>query len=399
MADVGMVFDNNLNIVPDQTTLFGDECFVGGSFKINHVGLLSQVKYFLGEVSTKEIYVDQMTFQGSADNTTWDDLFTVDENIHEGWNYHKWENASEYPRYRFYRFHNPYEASGCLLNEIKMTGVETVDDENDFYTCPVALESYGEIIHEFEDEVTYLDELTPLLENIEPRFGPVTGGTNVTFYGYNFVNETNMYNILIDGRWCSPLEATVQHVTCVTDHRPGLIVPSLEIMIDGMGLVSNQGKLFRYVSYWSDDTTWGGEFAPLELESVYIPSGLNLFVDVDATPILNLIMVEGSLIFAPDADPMHERYIDAHYIFLNRGYMEVGTEEHPYTSKLTITMHGNVTSPFLPIFGNKVLAVRESTLDMHGVERIPTWTLLNETVYPGDIEIKVSEPVDWVAGE
>jgi hypothetical protein len=170
-------------------------------------------------------------------------------------------------------------------------------------------------------------------------------------------------------------------------------------MIDGMGLVSNQGKLFRYVSYWSDDTTWGGEFAPLELESVYIPSGLNLFVDVDATPILNLIMVEGSLIFAPDADPMHERYIDAHYIFLNRGYMEVGTEEHPYTSKLTITMHGNVTSPFLPIFGNKVLAVRESTLDMHGVERIPTWTLLNETVYPGDIEIKVSEPVDWVAGE
>lgn len=110
-------------------------------------------------------------------------------------------------------------------------------------------------------------------------------------------------------------------------------------------------------------------------------------------------MVEGSLIFAPDPNPNHERYIDAHYIFLHKGYMEVGTEEHPYTSKLTITMHGNVSTPFLPIFGNKCLAVKESVLDMHGVERIPTWTLLNETVLPGATVIKVSEPVDWVTGE
>lgn len=157
--------------------------------------------------------------------------------------------------------------------------------------------------------------------------------------------------------------------------------------------------MFRYVSYWSDDTTWGGEFAPLEDESVYVPAGLNLFVDVDETPVLDLIMVEGSLIIAPDPNPNHERFIDAHYIFLHKGYMEVGTEEHPYTSKLTITMHGDENSPFMPIFGNKVLAVKESVLDMHGIERIPTWTLLNETVFPGDVLIKVSDPVDWIAGE
>jgi hypothetical protein len=37
--------------------------------------------------------------------------------------------------------------------------------------------------------------------------------------------------------------------------------------------------------------------------------------------------------------------------------MEVGTEEFPYTSKLTITMHGNISDPYLPIYGNKVIAV------------------------------------------
>jgi len=134
-------------------------------------------------------------------------------------------------------------------------------------------------------------------------------------------------------------------------------------------------------------------------ESVYIPKGLNLLVDVDKTDELNLIMVEGSLIFSPDASATHERFFDARYIFLNEGYMEVGTEDFPYTSKITITMHGNITSPYLPIYGNKCIAVRAATLDMHGVTRTPTWTVLDETVLPGATTIKLSEAVDWVAGE
>jgi len=150
---------------------------------------------------------------------------------------------------------------------------------------------------------------------------------------------------------------------------------------------------------WSDDTTWGGEFAPLEGESIHVPEGLNLYVDVDSTPELNLVMVEGSLIFAPDSNPDHERFFDARYIFLNNAYMEVGTEEFPYTSQLTITMHGNISSPYLPIFGNKCIAVKHSTLDMHGVQRTPTWTVLDETAEPGAATIKLSAAVDWVAGE
>jgi hypothetical protein len=56
--------------------------------------------------------------------------------------------------------------------------------------------------------------------------------------------------------------------------------------------------------------------------------------------------------------------------------MEVGTEQFPYTSKLTITMHGTREDPEIPTYGNKVLAVREGTLEMHGLKRTPTWTEL-----------------------
>jgi hypothetical protein len=48
------------------------------------------------------------------------------------------------------------------------------------------------------------------------------------------------------------------------------------------------------------------------------------------------------------------------------GYLEVGTEDFPYTSKLVITMYGNKYDPYLPIYGNKGIGVRFGTLEMHG---------------------------------
>jgi hypothetical protein len=79
--------------------------------------------------------------------------------------------------------------------------------------------------------------------------------------------------------------------------------------------------------------------------------------------------------------------------------MEVGTEEFPYTSRITITMHGNISSPYIPIYGNKCIACKRCTLDMHGIDRTPKWTVLNETVEPGATTIKLAMAVDWVAGE
>jgi hypothetical protein len=157
--------------------------------------------------------------------------------------------------------------------------------------------------------------------------------------------------------------------------------------------------VYTYASAWSAESTWGGEFAPMEGESISIPPGLNLLVDIDRTPLLNIIIVQGSLIFVPEEDPDHLREFDAHYIFVTGGKMEVGTEEFPYTSKITITMHSAIDDPYLPIYGNKVIGVRYGTLDMHGIERPVTWTFLESTVEAGGTVITVAEEVDWVVGE
>lgn len=81
------------------------------------------------------------------------------------------------------------------------------------------------------------------------------------------------------------------------------------------------------------------------------------------------------------------------------GYVEVGTEQFPYDSKLVITLHGDKYTPYLPIYGNKVMGVRFGVLDMHGVKRNITWTRLATTAHAGDQSITLKETTDWAIGE
>ena len=39
-------------------------------------------------------------------------------------------------------------------------------------------------------------------------------------------------------------------------------------------------------------------------------------------------------------------------------------------------MHGALADPYIPIYGNKVIGVRYGTFDMHGIPKVPTWTVL-----------------------
>ncbi len=93
-----------------------------------------------------------------------------------------------------------------------------------------------------------------------------------------------------------------------------------------MGSVATQGLVFRYVNYWSEPSTWGGEFAPIDGDMVHVPKGLHLLVDVDSTPKLSAVVVEGSLIFPPSPNPNHMRTFDAHYVMVRGGLFEAGTE-------------------------------------------------------------------------
>lgn len=65
---------------------------------------------------------------------------------------------------------------------------------------------------------------------------------------------------------------------------------------------------------WSAEETWGGEVAPRNGDTVYVPSGMTLLVD-QSSPQLASIIVEGKIIFADEDDYT----IDAQHFIINEG--------------------------------------------------------------------------------
>lgn len=180
--------------------------------------------------------------------------------------------------------------------------------------------------------MTYSSASTPTVTGVSPIQVSVLGGDLVTFTGTGFSNTAGDISIIIDGVECAITAASTTSVSCTAGSRPGIVAPSIIFRVDGKGQAAMQGNNVLYVNKWSDTQTWGGELPPMTGESVQIPKGLNLLVDIDTTDVLNLILVEGTLIFPSGASSDHQRTFHAHIIFVNGGHLIAGTEDEPYTS-------------------------------------------------------------------
>lgn len=107
------------------------------------------------------------------DNVTYDTIFTVGQEIHEGWNYVDFSEGQE-PKYQYYRFYGS-SARSCLIGEIGLKGIEVIDSTATTYNqCAIQLNLNGESSPiAVTGTVSYQAPLTPLLTSISPRWGKV----------------------------------------------------------------------------------------------------------------------------------------------------------------------------------------------------------------------------------
>ena len=244
----------------------------------------------------------------------------------------------------------------------------------------------------FTGAVSYSDSVTAVVNSISPAFGPSYGGTTITISGVGF-GATNV--VTIDGIDCAVQSFDSTTIVCLTGVRmsPPSEGNSFSIITDG-NVANINTEPYLYVDRWSDANTWGGDAAPIDGDSVYVPRGMTLLVD-QSTPLMFSIIVEGKIKFADESDMT----VDAHYFIIMEGEFEAGTIENPYQHMLTFTLHGGYYDKQLPMFGNKVIGCRNCKFSMYGRERTPTWTELSATISPQDSSFTVIEPVDWEAGE
>ena len=97
---------------------------------------------------------------------------------------------------------------------------------------------------------------------------------------------------------------------------------------------------------------------PQEGDDVEVPSGWNLVLDLEETPVFNSLTINGRLSFAQNGMDVHLR---SKYIFVRAGELFIGSAEAPFENQARITLHGNQDDETLAFSGavsagNKILA-------------------------------------------
>lgn len=139
--------------------------------------------------------------------------------------------------------------------------------------------------------VTYSHTKTSTVTGVSPSFGPSVGGTTLTITGTNFAPSS--LSVMIDGIACAISANTSNSITCTTGVRSTIPASnSFVIVSDGNPvLLTSTARPFNYIDRWSSQDTWGGESIPREGDSIYVPKGMSLLVDVPSTPVLDSIIV------------------------------------------------------------------------------------------------------------
>ena len=241
---------------------------------------------------------------------------------------------------------------------------------------------------------TYMVSLTAMVTSLYPTMGGTAGGTTITITGSGFTSSNTTVSIGDMDNQCVISDINDTTIVCQTGAFGRAIKAEIFVNVNESFAITFD-LTFYYIDLWSSNFTWGGQPPPEDGDFVVVPRGQTIAIDVD-TAVLSFLLIQGGTVMFLDEGnvSLHTEYV----LITDNGTMQAGTEEEPFTHKLEIVLYGHVLSTELPIYGAKTLAVRNGTLDLHGVKVNVTWTRLDATANPGDTMITLQEPVPWAVG-
>jgi cell migration-inducing and hyaluronan-binding protein len=143
---------------------------------------------------------------------------------------------------------------------------------------------------------------------------------------------------------------------------------------------------------WSNAASWPGNQVPVVGDSVVIPAGTTIKLDVSPPP-LHSLTIEGTLVFDNVDLSLTSGWI------LVRGALQIGSESHPYTKRALITLTGTgaANDPSVDGMGNKMLGVSGS-VEIHGARR-GGWTRLRNTAAAAATRLELVDNPGWKVGD
>lgn len=378
-TSIANAFDGNTE------TAFTSACTLVVDMGPDDRAVVTRVRYYPKFRSSSYFANSQFSASATGQQGSWTTLATVGgpSTIDEGYNYidvvptQGRTNAiiGSQPSYRYLRWSSAYSSTSyCTGMELQFIGYQVMADPDGanavvnvtvagpsgvFITAGIAgaasitKVSGGDVGS--GNTVSFSSAVTPTVTDIYPNNGTALGGDLVTITGTGFpASSTGAVSVAFNGIDCAVQSTSATMITCITGLRTAVNERSVAVNVTGAGLAvyNYSTTYFRYLDRWSELTTWKDNEPPMEGDTVIVPIGQAILVDI-SPPVLFLVLVEGEMIF-----DRQDLTFDASYILVHGGTLEVGTEAEPFLNNLTITLHGDrFTSIEIPEVGAKCLAV------------------------------------------
>ena len=116
----------------------------------------------------------------------------------------------------------------------------------------------------------------------------------LTIQGQGFTLGTGVANVTLNGQPCKVRSYNATVVFCVTGKRAFISPPSVEVLVQGVGLAlvnDTTSTYFSYLDRWSELTTWLNNEPPGDGDTVIVPRGQAILVDM-SPPRLKLVLVQ-----------------------------------------------------------------------------------------------------------
>eukprot|EP00913_Durusdinium_trenchii_P028827 g27030.t2 len=313
-------------------------------------------------------------------------------------------------------------SSGEIMRGVRFRGI--LLNKGNTNACPIEVDS---VSHPLASAIggsallpvvlSYSVERTPVVAYLTPNRGTARGDTLVTLLGQGLepldsqgsatsVSSDNA-QITFNQYPCRPDSANSTALSCYTTERnAGIFAPFTQVFLGGRGYaiisLAAEDTVFRYVDKWSNIYSWQDSEPPVDGDSVVVPEGQAIMLDVDS-PKLFLLLISGyfefdrkddwirvmvlhglarfsfggvnggmyinrrihhsgrihrspfSVVFDPE-----DLQLDSTYIWIAGGNFYVGSEAAPFLHQATITLHGDRWHTIeLPVIGSKMLAVTD----------------------------------------
>lgn len=146
---------------------------------------------------------------------------------------------------------------------------------------------------------------------------------------------------------------------------------------------------FEELLLWSNPSSWDSNVVPINGDTVIIPTGREIYLDV-STANLESLSINGTLNFLE----MNLR-LNSDVVMVN-GKLQIGSPSQPFEHRAVINLTGsNVGGSAF----SRGLVVIGGTLELHGKTPPSVWNKINQHIQTSDNQIQVLDAIEWRPGD